>query len=143
PGKRDDETGLLDPAGFGEAAKDFLANAQAVGDDVQLTLLHLRGLDELRARTGENVVGQLLNEISSFLRAHAVGGTVAGRLAADKFGVVRAEGGSTALASEIERMARSRDPQGRGMQVGESAVALTPGELTPDDAARALAFTLG
>ncbi len=142
-GKRDSETGLLDDASFRAAAAETLLNAKNVGESLELALLRLQGLDDLRTRAGSGKLGRLMADIGAFLRAHSIGGNTAGRLASDKFGVVRSSADTKlALGGEIERMSRSYDPQGKGIQAGETGVELDTSDLTSNDAARALAFTL-
>lgn len=143
-GKRDAATGLLDGASFREAASETLLQAKDSGANLELALLRLEGLDDLGSRAGSEKLGRLLADIGAFLRAHSIGGNGAGRLANDKFGVIRARAGAKAgLGTEIERLSRFYDPQGRGVQAGESAVDLDASGVTLDDAAKALAFTLG
>jgi EAL domain-containing protein (putative c-di-GMP-specific phosphodiesterase class I) len=104
----------------------------------------LQGLQDLRTRSGDDAVNALLREIAAVLRLNAVDGASAGRLSADKFGVVRAApAGDGALKPEIERLVRACDPQGKTVQVHESDVQLVTAGLTSADVARALAYTLG
>jgi EAL domain-containing protein (putative c-di-GMP-specific phosphodiesterase class I) len=140
--RHDTETGLLDNQSFGQAAK-ALITAPDGAKDLSLALVQLQGIQTLRIRSGDEAVDALLREIGAFLRLHAVDGASAGRLAADKFGVVRSGGaGATALKPEIERLVRACDPNGTTVQVHERGVVLDADGLTPADAARALAFTL-
>lgn len=141
--KHDAETGLLDKQSFSQAAK-ALISADDGAKDLSLALVHLQGIQSLRARTGDDAVNALLREVGAFLRAHAVDGASAGRLAADKFGVVRSgSAGDDPLTPEIERLVRACDPHGETVQVHERGVQLDTAGLTPADAARALVFTLG
>lgn len=143
-GKRDAETGLLDSASFQSAATEALLKAEDVGQSLELALLRLQGLDDLRTRAGSGKLGRLMADIGAFLRAHSIGGNTAGRLAADKFGVVRSQSDANlALGGEIERMSRSYDPQGTGITAGETSVELDQTGITSNDAAKAFAFVLG
>lgn len=143
-GKRDLETGLLDSDSFNAAARETLSNAKEVGESLELALLRLQGLDELRSRTGSSKLGRLMTDIGNFLRTHSVGGNTAGRLGEDKFGLVRSRAAAKiVLSREIERLSRSYDPDGEGVKAGESRVDLEAPGITSDDAAKALAFTLG
>jgi PAS domain S-box-containing protein len=143
-GKRDAATGLLDGAAFREAASETLLKAKDNGANLELALLRVDGLDDLGSRAGSEKLGRLMSDIGAFLRAHSIGGNGAGRLANDKFGVIRHRASAkTGLGNEIERLSRFYDPQGQGVQAGESAVDLDASGITLDDAAKALAFTLG
>ncbi len=143
-GARDAETGLLDGISFGAAARETLFNARGLGETLELALLRLQGLEDFRSRADGGTLGRLMADIGAFLRLHSVGGNTAGRLASDKFGLIRPPAaGKIALGSEIERMSRACDPSGTGIRAGEVDVDLSTEAITPDDAAKALAFTLG
>jgi PAS domain S-box-containing protein len=143
-GKRDAETGLLDSASFTAAARETMVSATDVGESLDLALLRLKGLDGVRDRAGSGKLGRLMADIGAFLRTHSVGGNTAGRLDADKFGLVRSRSAAKiVLSREIERLSRSYDPDGPGVHARESSVNLEASNLSSDDAAKALAFTLG
>lgn len=143
-GKRDADTGLLDGPSFRDAASETLLKAKDGSGNLELALLRLKGLDDLRSRAGSEKLARLMLDIGAFLRAHSIGGNGAGRLANDKFGVIRSRAGTKVrLGNEIERLSRFYDPQGKGIQAGESTVNLDTSGITLDDAAKALAYTLG
>lgn len=142
-GKRDVETGLLDGASFDVAALETLGNAKEIGQTLELALLRLKGLDDIQTRTPGNSWSRLLSEIGTFLRSHSFGGNTAGRLAGDKFGVIRSRAAAKiVLGNEIERLARAHDPAGKGLHADETGVELDMTGISSDDAAKALAFTL-
>jgi EAL domain-containing protein (putative c-di-GMP-specific phosphodiesterase class I) len=142
-GTRDPETGLLDGPSFTEAARETLANAQSIGETLELALLRLQGLDELRSRAKGNGVSRLLSDVGTFLRAHSIGGSTAGRISEDKFGLIRSRAATKiVLSNEIERLSRACDPAGKGVRAGEVGVDIDAAGLTSDDATKALAFTL-
>jgi EAL domain-containing protein (putative c-di-GMP-specific phosphodiesterase class I)/GGDEF domain-containing protein len=140
---RDEETGLLDRSGFQAAAVATLTEATANGGVAGLTLLDLAGIDDLRAKSGERAVTQLLGEIGNFLNAQSVDGSNAGRLAPDRFGVVQGAGKTADLGKEIERISQAHDRTGRGLRVKEKTVALATDGLSEADAEKALVYTLG
>lgn len=143
-GKRDRDTGLLEGAAFNDAAHETLVNAGQIGESLELALVRVQGLDDLRSRTNGDTVGRLLSDIGAFLRTHSIGGNAAGRLANDKFGLIRSRtAAKVALGGEIERLSRSYDPKGKGVSAGEVGVDLDAAGITSNDAAKALAFTLG
>jgi PAS domain S-box-containing protein len=139
--QRDAATGLLAGPAFQAAAAAAL-NDPARGD-LTLTLLDIAGIDELRSRDGEGAVTRLLGEIGDFLAAHAVDGASAGRLAPDRFALVRDAAKSADLERGIERLSPADGGTGPGLRVKQQAVPLAAGGLTPADAERALAYTLG
>ncbi len=143
-GARDPETGLLDGPAFTAASRETLANAESVGETFELALLRLQGLKELRGRAKGDTWSRLLADVGTFLRSHSIGGATAGRIADDKFGVIRSRAATKiVLSNEIERLSRSYDPAGKGVLAGEIGVDLDAAGLSSDDATKALAFTLG
>ena len=140
---RDGETGLLARPAFQAAAAAALNQAAAARRDLTLTLLDLAGIDEMRVGAGDGVVSDLLGEIGDFLSAQAVDGASAGRLAPNRFGVVRDGAKSTDLQGEIERLSQAHAGDGPGLGVKERILPLSPGGLTAADAEKALAYTLG
>jgi PAS domain S-box-containing protein len=140
-GPRDEETGLLAGPAFQAAAAAALNDAAR--DDLTLTLLDVAGIDELRTKAGDGAVSHLLEEIGDFLSAHAVDGASAGRIAPDRFALVQDGAKPTDFQVEIERLARADSGTGAALQVKQQAVPLAADGLTPVDAERALAYTLG
>jgi PAS domain S-box-containing protein len=139
--QRDEETGLLSGPAFQRAAAAALN--EAAHGDVKLTLLDVAGIDELRSKAGDGAVSDLLGEIGDFLSAHAVDGTSAGRIAPNRFAVLQDGAKPPALHAGIERLSRSNDDAARSLTVKEQAVPLAADGLTPADAEKALAYTLG
>jgi PAS domain S-box-containing protein len=139
--QRDEETGLLSGPAFQRAAAEAL-NVPA-HRDVRLTLLDFAGIDELRNKAGDGAVSNLLGEIGDFLTAHAVDGRSAGRIAPNRFAVLQDGAKPADLQGEIERLSRSDDDSTLCVTVKEQAVPLAADGLTPADAERALAYTLG
>ncbi len=136
------ETGLLDQQSFTRAAKALIASEDRP-DKLSLALVQLQGLQDLRARSGEDTVDALLREIGALLQLNAADGSAAGRLSADKFGVVRSAHCDSTLKPAIERLVQACDPHGETVRVHEHDVQLNTGDLTSADVARALAYTLG
>jgi PAS domain S-box-containing protein len=142
-GARDPETGLLDGPTFTAAARETLANAKSLGETLELALLRLQGLDELRSRAKGAGWSRLLADVGTFLRTHSIGGSTAGRISDDKFGLIRSRAAADiVLSNEVERLARAYDPSGKGVLADEIGVDMDAAGLTSDDATKALAFTL-
>ena len=142
-GARDAETGLLDGPAFSAAARETLTQAKSLGETLELALLRLKGLEELRGRAKGDTWRRLLADVGTFLRTHSIGGGTAGRISEDKFGLIRSRAATKiVLSNEIERLSRAYDPTGKGILAGEVGVDIDAAGLTSDDATKALAFTL-
>ena len=140
-GERDEDTGLLTGPAFQKAAAAALRNG--AHGNLTLTLLDVAGIEELRGEGGEGAVAGLLGEIGDFLASHAVDGASAGRIAADRFAVLQEAAEPEDLEGGIARLSAARDGAARHLSVKQQAVPLAAAGLTPADAEKALAYTLG
>jgi EAL domain-containing protein (putative c-di-GMP-specific phosphodiesterase class I) len=139
--RRDPASGLLEPESFTNAAAEALESARALRQDVQLTLVRLCGVDALRARGGDGAVDGLFAEIGSFLNAHAVRGA-AGRIGADRCGVVHAAETQLDVAGETAHVLRAQGHPPDLVSVDGTTMDLMDEGLGPADAAKALTFAL-
>jgi len=139
--RRDAETGLLDRQAFLQAAGETLKAAEAIGQDMKLTLLHLGDFDGFRERVGAPAARRFLEQVGGFLDRHAAGGAT-GRIGPDKYGIVHEAALSPGdLRTGIEQMAREADAAGRGVAVSPRTITVDE-HLSEDDIARALVYTV-
>jgi EAL domain-containing protein (putative c-di-GMP-specific phosphodiesterase class I) len=131
---------LLDKDAF-EASVIASLGRGDLGDDAALNLLQLDGVDELRARAGESAIDSLFSQIGGCLRAYAIGG-LAGRIGPDRIAAVTEGATAINVSTEIAAILRLHDPDGSRLQVKELAIALDVADLAPNDAAKALSYTL-
>jgi EAL domain-containing protein (putative c-di-GMP-specific phosphodiesterase class I)/PAS domain-containing protein len=134
----DPVTGLLDSESFQSVAQARIEAAAEAGQDVKMTLLELNGVPEDMPETVP-----MMAEIGAYLRAHSIGGMSAGRLDAEKYGVLHGNGvDSEVLKEQIGRIARDNAPAGVAIAVASATLDLTSGDLPAADAGKALAFAL-
>ncbi|HSK40219.1 MAG TPA: EAL domain-containing protein [Arenibaculum sp.] len=120
-------------------ADSFIAQAQAAmmrdaaGGQGTLTLLRLKETGD-GGMQAHDAVDTFLSDLGAFLRTHAVG-DAAGRLDAHRFGVVRDARQDDAFGA-VRRLVPP------GMEVVAHDIDLAAPNLTPKDAARALAYTV-
>ena len=134
--QRDEDTGLLTGAAFEKAATAALKDG--AGSKLTLTVIDVAGIDALRGKAGDGAAADLLGEIGSFLAANATEG--AGRIASDRFAVLQEGAKTLEIERGIERISRACDGT---LSVKGQAVSLGAAGLTPADAEKALAYTLG
>ncbi|MFC3226915.1 EAL domain-containing protein [Marinibaculum pumilum] len=141
-GARDGQSGLLD----GEALTQALARAVESGATENgremLTLLEVEGLDGLGQRLAPAAFQNLMSEIGGFLRLQSGGRDLAGRLGESRFGVVHEGGDGRSIEARIAQMTRDADPDGNGLSVVATDMAMDAPALTPAEAARAVIHTL-
>lgn len=138
--RRDAETGLLDSSSFARVTAESIKMAQAVGQEVKVTLLDLVGFAEMQAQAGQDPTDQFLREVGAFLRSHAVGDASA-RLSPDKYGLLHdARLNTSDLEEQIAHLGQAASP--------ESALAVRHATLDAQDetddaaVARALVYTV-
>lgn len=139
--RRDAETGLLDGDSFARVTAESIKMAQAVGQEVKVTLIDLVGFAEMQAQAGQDPTDRFLREVGAFLRSHAVGDASA-RLSPDKYGILHDAGLNTAdLEEQIAHLGQSAVPESLPLAVRHAT--LDAQDETDDAAiARALVYTV-
>ena len=140
--KRSDN-GLLRREAFEEAAKETLEAARAAGDDVEITFIEFVGAAGFRERLGSDRWQAFYADAGTVMRSGSVDSDAAGAISEDRFGIVHEAG--VGIGSEIQRqladLARAFDPAG-GLEVEQATMGATSEELTSEEAAQALVYTI-
>ncbi|WP_193368917.1 EAL domain-containing protein [Pelagibius marinus] len=138
------DNGLLNRAAFEEAATETLEAARAAGQDVEITFIEFVGAAGFRERLGGERWKAFYADAGNVLREGAVDADSAGAIADNRFGFVHQAG--AAIGSEVRRqlaeLARAFDPTGSGLNVEQATVAASAEELTSEEAAQALVYTI-
>ncbi|MBT3536084.1 MAG: EAL domain-containing protein [Rhodospirillaceae bacterium] len=136
-------TDLMDKEGFADAAHEAIKAARRGDRPAVMTMLDLRGLDDLMARMDESDAADLMTDINANIQARAIAGETAGRFDNDKFGVVHdPDVDIPALEDAIGARALEADPEGEGIKVHSASIALDGDELSDFDDAKALLYTI-
>ncbi|MEO3427619.1 EAL domain-containing protein [Pelagibius sp. CAU 1746] len=138
------DNGLLDRAAFEEAAVETLEAARAAGQDVEITFIEFVGAAGFRERLGGERWKAFYADAGNVLRDGAIDADSAGAIADDRFGFVHPAGASVGseIRRQLDELARAFDPTGAGLTVEEATVAASAGELTSEEAAQALVYTI-
>lgn len=140
---RDEETGLIDADHFADVAKDRVKAMRAAGEDVNVTLVNLPELDELRERLDSDAERDLLDRLASRLRANSVDGDTAARIGDTGFGFVHdASVDVSKLQAQIAEIAKTADPTGKGLSVDAATTDASDPAVSPEDLAMGLVFTI-
>ncbi len=132
---------LLSRDVFEKSILACLNQPETLSEDAALNLFQLDGVEDLRARGGESAIDALFSEIGGSLRAYAVGG-LAGQIGPNKLAAVTDSTASVDFSKEIAAILKLHDPEGSRLHVKELEVALEIANLTLEDAAKALSYTL-
>ncbi len=140
---RDEETGLLGPRSFRKITEARIREAQATGEDYSLTLLGLKGIDEMCGRIDGEASGSLMARIGESLRDVALDGDIAGRFDKNTFGVIHGKSVDLdGVTAAIKAFARDVDPEHRGINIAVARVKIDPRWVDPGDAAKAVLHTV-
>jgi EAL domain-containing protein (putative c-di-GMP-specific phosphodiesterase class I)/GGDEF domain-containing protein len=139
----DPQTGLLDRNGFTAAAKSRLDEAARSGLSYEMTLLDLPNIEALRKKVGNEATEQFVAHLGDYLKSLSVGGDSAGRLDATKYGVVHTDAiKPDAIRKRVSEMAKEAAPKAPPVAVHAASLELDVGDVSPEEAAQALAYTI-
>ncbi len=142
-GNRDSETGLQDSTNFAESLKDAVANGE-IDEDSKLTLISLPGYEGLRERMDDESEQKLLDTLGTYLNANSTGGDMATRVGEGRFGLVHDESVDvTEVEQQITEFSKEADPTGKGVEVEAASLDVGQEEVSKEDIASGLGYTLG
>lgn len=139
---RDEQSGLYTAQAFVDAVTRHLTLGNGWCQS-QLVVLSLPGYDAFRQRLPKLAENELLRSIGTCLRASAIDGDSATRLADDRFGVileVSDDGGQ--LMHRIREATQRIDPTHKGLLVESSRIPIDSRTIPGEDLARFVALTI-
>ena len=99
------EGGLHERDGFEDIAKGLFQTAKAAGQELDLALVELRGLETATQRLPKSDQAALRRRLAGVLRAQSHAGSAAAKLAEERYALVKVAGESAdALAGRISRL---------------------------------------
>lgn len=136
--------GLLRREAFEAAAVETLEAARAAGQDVEITFIEFVGAAGFRERLGNDRWQAFYADAGSVLRSGAIDGDAAGAIAEDRFGFVHGAGAPTGsdVRRQLAELARTFDPTGSGLEIEHATVAASADQLSSEEAAQALLYTI-
>ncbi|TVR99961.1 MAG: EAL domain-containing protein [Rhodospirillales bacterium] len=141
PLTKDGETGLHDADSLKSVITDAIVAGRSQGQ--LLTLLAAEGYEALQERIGRSGEQEMLASIGTLLKASSAGGDAAGRIGADRFGVLHEPGVDVVtLQDGLAAVMRQADPSGIGAAIHAATVDLDQTGLADQDLAKALVFMM-
>lgn len=136
--------GLLHRDAFETAAVETLEAARAAGQDVEITFIEFVGAAGFRERLGNDRWEAFYADAGSVLLNGAIDSDSAGAIAEDRFGFVHRAGASigSEVRHQLAELARAFDPSGGGLEIEQATVAASADELTSEEAAQAVVYTI-
>ena len=141
--RRDKETGLLNKEAFTEFAAQRIKDAGADGQDLQVTMVRLEDMGELRTRLDEEADRDLLRTLGGFFDRGAGNRDAAAKFDDENYGVLHDENFDVdRLRERLEGHLKNADPEGIGIRVNSSTAAADLKGAEPQDAIKALLYTV-
>ncbi|WP_435641515.1 EAL domain-containing protein [Micavibrio aeruginosavorus] len=134
---------LLDKESFLAAAKEALDLAKSLGQDLDMTLLDIANIGEVRGRIGDEQWNQFRDAMTSLLSSKSVDGQAAAEIADGRYSVIHDKAiNADMLRGEIERLAKESDPTGTGFTVESKTVSADLSTLSDRETTKALIYTI-
>ncbi len=134
---------LLDKESFLAAAKEALDLAKSLGQDLDMTLLDIANIGEVRGRIGDEQWNQFRDAMTSLLSSKSVDGQAAAEIADGRYSVIHDKAiNADMLRGEIERLAKENDPTGTGFTVESKTVSADLTTLSDRETTKALIYTI-
>jgi len=135
------DSGLPDSRTFAKLAGEKLAELAYEQGECELTMVQLRGIDDLRQRLPAAGRKSLNQAIGGALRASAVGGELAGEIDSRSYGLIHHQDlDISILVNRVADIAREADPEKTGVDVGHSTLGLDKAIIRKGEAAKALGY---
>ena len=134
---------VLDRDSFAAVASQLILDAQETGQDYKFTMFDMGDIAELRNRLDDVAQEEMMQTIGACFRAGSVSGDTAGQLDDDKFGVVHAaDFDAEALNREIADYTRGVDPEGRGLSIASTTLAIDAAGMSDEETARTFLYAI-
>lgn len=140
---RDESTGLLDGGSFADVAAKRLNKLRAAGHDVQMTMVSLGDMRELRTRLDEASEQALMSTVGACFRANSADGDTATRISDDRYGLLhRGDLNVSMFEKELANVTREADPEGLGVTVESATIDIGDSKVSEEDMARSLLYVV-
>lgn len=135
-----DGEGYQDRAGFETLARSALSAAATIGQDLDLALVEMPGLNDALAALGPGKASALLRRFAGALRAEGYGGSPAARLSPERFAVIRKRGSAPEAMQRRLDLALART--GAEVHAQACVMPVEAGVGSLDRSLRALRYTI-
>ncbi len=134
---------LLEKTAFAETAKEAIALAKKVGEDVDLTFVDMSQQDALKKKLTAEQWEQFTETLNITLRSRSVDGQAAADLGGGKYGILHDKSVTGKdIQEQIKALSQSSDPTGVGINVETTTVEGNLQELSDREASMALLYTI-
>ena len=134
---------VSDKESFVDAAQHTLNIAHDLGQDVDLSMIHLPDAEKAQNRYGKDAWSNLSEGISKMLREHSIDGNSAAALGTGHFTMLHvADVEIEELVDKITELSKEHDPFNEGLEVNYKNITADTQDMDEQDITRALFYTL-
>ena len=138
-----DTTAKQDATALAETASDVAVAAKENGQNVNLTLFNLSGLDDLQRKLEPDAATELMADVKAQLSVRSLGGSMVTQVSDESFGVIhQPDMNADSLAQDLTECAANFDDDGQGIDVRTSTFDITNAQLTESELAKALVYAI-
>lgn len=138
-----EEHALLDKDTFLYAAREALDMARSLGQDLDLTLLDIDNIADIKQRLGDEKWQKFSDSITHLLNSKSADGQAAAEIKEGRYSIIHdSTVNADSLKEEIVRLSRETDPDGAEFVVGSKTVSADLSSLSERDTTKALIYTI-
>jgi EAL domain-containing protein (putative c-di-GMP-specific phosphodiesterase class I) len=138
-----EEHALLDKDTFLYAAREALDMARSLGQDLDLTLLDIDNIADIKQRLGDEKWQKFSDSITHLLNSKSADGQAAAEIKEGRYSIIHdSTVNAESLKEEIVRLSRETDPEGEEFVVESKTVSADLSSLSERDTTKALIYTI-
>lgn len=134
---------LLDKDNFLISAKDAIDTARTMGQDLDMTLLDIENIGEIKDRMGEDWWGSFRDAVTELLCSHSADGASAAEIDDGKYSIIHDKSVSTeSLLSQLTALAAEKAPNEKDFEIKSKTVQADIHSLSERETSKALVYTI-
>ncbi len=133
----------LDKESFIDSAQEILQMAADIGQDIDMTMIHLPDSERAQNRYGKEGWDRFSEDIDNLLRDLAVDGNSVAELGGGRYSVLHdANININEVTKKILNISKEHDPFGEGLDIKTKSISANMNDMDGKDITRALFYTL-
>lgn len=138
-----DEYKLLDKDHFLLAAKDAIDVARTMGQDLDMTLLHIENMGDIKDKMGEDWWGNFRTAVTDLLCSHSADGQSAAEIDVGRYSIIHDKSVTTdSLLSQLTALAKAQAPDEKDLEVQGKTIQADIQSLSERETSKALVYTI-
>lgn len=142
-GRTESQNRMLDKESFAMAAVDAMATAKLMGRELDVTFLDIPGTEGMQNKLAGEDWDDFKMQLAAVLKSKSVDGQMAAEFEDGRYGLLHDKNIAIGdLQKEISDLSKSKDPDGKGLEVTTQTVEANNEGLTEREFAKALVYTI-